>query len=245
MGEDVADQGSGDLRRVALYRVVGRLCARKATGALEIVDAVGTSRAFVLSGVLQGGRSARLKNPLGRILVKAGAITDAQLERALEVHNRTDKLIGQVILELGIIDGQTLDRAIADQSRQNLLSLFGLTEGRFEFAEGLVHLADFTAAPLAASHALYEGLRDHAPEGVLWPLLSGLAFAAVQLRDGELLRDLGAAEQMALRLLSEPRLLGDLARRVPLPPRALSALLGAADGLGVLEVLPAIKARLT
>jgi hypothetical protein len=95
--------------------------------------------------------------------------------------------------------------------------------------------------------ALFEGLRDNAPETTMQPMLARLAFAAVRLADGsqELIASLGAAEQMALRLLGEPRLLGDLARRVPVPSKALAALLGALEGLGVLEVHPALKAKAT
>jgi hypothetical protein len=235
----------GDLRRVPLFRVLGALCRRGVTGAVEIDDTVGLSRAFLLNGILQGARSARLKNPLGRILVLMGAITEAQLEQALEEHNRTDQLIGQVLRQQGLVSDEVLQQAVAAQSRQNLLSLFGLSEGRFQLHEGLVHLADFTPAPLDAALALYEGTREHATEAVTAPLLARLAFSAVKLAEAgrELLAPLGPAEQMALKLLHEPRLLGDLARRVPLPPRSLAAILATLDGLGLLESLPALKAK--
>ena len=57
----------------------------------------------------------------------------------------------------------------------------------------------------------------------------------------ELTDDLGPAEKMAVELMQEYCLTGDLARRVPLPPKALGSLLYALHEAGVLEIAPALK----
>jgi hypothetical protein len=215
----------------------------RATGVLEINDAIGTSRAFFSQGVPQGAKLVRLKNPLGRILVDEQLVSQAQLDQALAIHNKTDKLLGQVLMELGLLDQAALDKAMAIQSRLNLLSLFGAKDGRIEFQDGLVHLTDFIPAAISPLLALYTGVRDHAREEVTYPLLAKLAFEAVALGESAktLAAELPPAEQMAMRLLEVLRFTGDLARGVPLPPKSLGALLFALNELGGLQIAAAIN----
>ena len=56
---------------------------------------------------------------LGDFLVESGAITGKQLERALEYQERyageRHVLLGQALLEMGLIDRDTLDKAITTQ----------------------------------------------------------------------------------------------------------------------------------
>jgi hypothetical protein len=65
---------------------------------------------------------SKLKNehhsyPLGAILVSVGAITDAQLNRALAAQraSRSSKLLGELLVDLGCIKPQMLDHALTIQ----------------------------------------------------------------------------------------------------------------------------------
>ena len=240
---DPKAQIAADLREVPFAAAVSQLLRAHATGVLEIQDAIGTSRAFFLSGVPQGAKLSRLKNPIGRILVDEGALSDQQLDEALAVHNKTEKLLGQVLLDLKLIDSEVLKKAIESQSRLNFLALFATREGRMEFHEGLVNLTDFTPAPMSPLLALYQGVKEHAKEEVTYPLLAKLVFSAITLSPTakDLVAELPPAEQMVARLLEVYRFTGDLARSVPLPARALGALLFALHELGGLTVGPAIS----
>jgi len=234
---------SGDLRDLPFAIAFGRLVRAKATGVLEVHDAIGTSRAFYLNGVPQGARLSRLKNPIGRILIDERMVSEHELDEALAVHNKTDKLLGQVLLELELVNQEGLDQVMAIQSKLNCLALFATKEGRLEWQDGLVNLKDFTPAPMSPLLALYEGVKDFARDEVVHPLLAQLAFSAVCLSDDAqaLLAELPAAEQMAARLLEAFRFTGDLARSVPLAPKALAALLFALHELGGLKIAPAIN----
>jgi hypothetical protein len=234
---------SSDLRDLSFASAVGELVRADATGVLRVYDAIGTNRAFFREGKPQGARLSRLKNPIGRILVEEGTVSEADLDRALDVHNKTEKLLGQILIELEILDEDGLNRVMHKQSRLNFLTLFGNRDGRMEFDSGLVHLTDFTPAPMSPLMTLYEGTRDYARDEVTFPLLAQLAFAAVALSESAhpLLAELPPAEQMAARLLSAYRFTGDLARSVPLAPKALAALLFALDELGGLTIGPAVS----
>lgn len=234
---------SEDLRDLSFASAVGKVVRAGGTGALCVHDAIGTNRGFFLEGKPQGARLSRLKNPIGRILVEEGTVSEADLDRALDVHNKTDKLLGQILLELEILDEEGLHRVMQKQSRLNFLSLFGSRDGRIEFEGGLVHLTNFTSAPMSPLITLYEGIRDYAREEVAFPLLAQVAFSAVALSESAqpLIAELPPAEQMAARLLSAFRFTGDLARSVPLAPKALAALLFALNELGGLTIGPAVS----
>lgn len=232
-----------DLRDLSFASAAGQLFREKGTGVLLVHDAIGTSRAFFLDGKPQGARLSRLKNPIGHIIVERGHVTEEKLNEALELHNKSGKLLGQVLLEMQLVDEATLKSVMAIQSRLNFLTIFGNREGRLEFEEGLVNLTDFTPAPMSPLLALYEGIKDYAREEVTYDLLARMAFAAICLSDKAqpLLEELGPAEQMAARLLDAYRFTGDLARSVPLAPKALAALLFALNELGGLTIAPAIN----
>jgi hypothetical protein len=238
-----APKVSGDLRELPFAVAFARLVRHSATGMLEVHDAVGTSRAFFLEGVPQGARLSRLKNPIGRILIDEQMVSEEQLDTALAVHNKTKKVLGQVLLDLELVDRGSLDRVIGIQSSLNCMALFAAQDGRLDWRDGPGHLKDSTAAPMSPLLTLYEGLKNHARESITHPLLAELAFSAVCLSAAAqpLIAELPPAEQMAGRLLEAYRFTGDLARSVPLPPRALGALLFALHELGGLEVAPAIN----
>jgi len=236
-------QLTADLKELSFAAALARLSRTKATGALEILDAIGTNRAFLLNGIPQGAKLSRLKHPIGRILTTSGLLTEAQLNEALAMHNKTEKLLGQVLLELRLVSPEALRQAMETQSRQNLLTMFALTQGQMEFHEGLVYLTDFTPTPCPPLAILYEGTRDHTPAAILQPFLATLTFASVRLSEAAapLVAELPPAEQMALQLLLQAHFTGELARAVPLPPKALGALLYALHELGGLELGPALN----
>jgi hypothetical protein len=235
----------GTLATAPLCHLVGQVARRRLTGLLELAEGTIKHRIFFMKGVPQGSRTGRSFNQLGAILVQLGFIDATVLATALEARARSEKLIGQVLLDMKTIDQAQLDRAMKEQSRLNMMALFALEPTtKFELHEGMVHLADFTAGPMPALSAVYEGLRDFAPGALLESFTARLPFAAVRMVEPgpTLARDLGPAEQMVGRLLATFRTTGDLARRIPLPAKALGALLAAMHELGVLEIGPALRA---
>jgi hypothetical protein len=230
-------KNSGDLRDQPFAKLVANLARTQATGVLEVHDPIGVSRAFFVQGAPQGARLSRLKHPIGRILVEEDILSEDRLNEALAVHNRTDKLLGQILLEMKLLTEEQLSGVMARQSQLNFLSLFGTREGRFEFLSGLVHLTDFAPAPMQPLATLYLGVRDFARIEVTNETIADLAFNALKAKP-ELAAEasqLEPAEQMVAQLLTEPKLTGELARAVPLAPKALRALVFAFAQLDLVE----------
>ncbi len=235
MANDV--KNSGDLRDQPFAKLVAQLARTQATGVLEVHDPIGVSRAFFVQGAPQGARLSRLKHPIGRILVEENVLSEDRLNEALAVHNRTDKLLGQILLEMKLLTEEQLSGVMARQSQLNFLSLFGTREGRFEFLSGLVHLTDFAPAPMQPLATLYLGVRDYARIEVTNETVSEVAFSALKAKPALSAEaaQLEPAEQMAAQLLAEPKLTGELARALPLSPKALRALVFAFVQLDLVE----------
>lgn len=236
-------KNSGDLRDQPFAKLVAQLARTQATGVLEVHDPIGVSRAFFVQGAPQGARLSRLKHPIGRILVEEDILSEDRLNEALAVHNRTDKLLGQILLEMKLLTEDQLSGVMARQSQLNFLSLFGTREGRFEFLSGLVHLTDFAPAPMQPLATLYLGVRDYARIEVTNETISELAFLSLKAKPALSAEaaQLEPAEQMAASLLSEPKLTGEIARAVPLAPKALRALVFAFAQLDLVETVTPAK----
>ena len=130
--EDV-EELSGNLQDAGVSRLVGLLARRRATGALELETPTGTHRGFFLDGVPQGARLAGPAYPLGEILVEQGVLDAQSLQKALEIHHETGKLLGQILLEMQAISNASLDAARVTQSRRSFFYLFAFGTQTFLF----------------------------------------------------------------------------------------------------------------
>jgi type IV pilus assembly protein PilB len=83
--------------------------------------------------------------PLGERLVRAGVLTSEELEAALTEHSAKGTQLGETLLELGLIDEDTLLRHLAHQ--------FGLAGARLR--DGLVDPAAVRLLPRAKAEALH------------------------------------------------------------------------------------------
>jgi type IV pilus assembly protein PilB len=61
--------------------------------------------------------------PLGRILIKMGKVTRAQVSEALELQKKKRGPLGQLMIEMGFIDEQVVNRALAAQVGMETITL--------------------------------------------------------------------------------------------------------------------------
>ncbi len=231
----------GSVRDLPFAGATAFLAHRRATGVLELEDEHGINRAFFLDGHPQGAKLSQVRYPLGRVLATTGLVAEVPLANALEEQKESHKLLGQILVERQLIDDAQLQTAFEEQSRLGFLSLFGHANGRYQFHAGLVHLSDFTSAPMTPILAIYRGVRDFAPSDVYEPLLARVALASIALTavSPESLATLPDAERQAIKLLEQPTLSGIVARDCSLSPKAIASLIYALYSLGALRIGPA------
>jgi curved DNA-binding protein CbpA len=70
---------------------------------------------------------------LGEIMVGQGLLSQSDLERARQIVARTEHRMGEVLVELGVLNWERLGDALALQVRELLLQVISWTDGRYEF----------------------------------------------------------------------------------------------------------------
>lgn len=67
--------------------------------------------------------------PLGQVMVQAGLLTQAQLDRALEEQRRSGRPLGEILVEGGFVSGGAVANALAEQHGGLLRTEYGVAVG--------------------------------------------------------------------------------------------------------------------
>jgi len=123
----------GDLAEVPLAAVLLEVMNQRGTGVLTVAHDGGSSRVFFRGGVPVGAQSFTGFRPLGQILLAEGLIDVEQLGTSLAEMARTKKPQGEVLVELGLVTPERVDRALSQQQAAYLTEVAALASGRFQF----------------------------------------------------------------------------------------------------------------
>lgn len=135
----------GQIEEMGLGAVIQTLSLNRYRGTLRIEsDEAGNQFFFISEGEIVLVRQVQ-RDPvrLGDLLVRAGRVTHVQLEEALAEQKRVGKRLGEVLVDLGLVTPEDIDRVIRGRFEDEFLDLFLLDRGRFEFIFGLTPEALF------------------------------------------------------------------------------------------------------
>jgi hypothetical protein len=99
------------------------------------------------------------KDLLGKLLVRAELLTEAQLESALEKQRRTLTRLGDLLVQDGVLTRDRFEQVIQLQSTEALYDLFSVRSGSYQFTPGEVEADPEGMKPLRAEAVLMEGFR--------------------------------------------------------------------------------------
>ena len=220
---------------LALASALLQLASARETGVLEVcADAVRT-RIFLRDGAPVSAEGGSLRETLGRMLLRRGALAEADYVRVIE--RMTEKVManehqrmGEVLVQLGLLSGQEVHQALQAQVFEKVTACFQFTQASWSFSE-LDALPDelepFSLPPM--ERLVYAGLREAAPAEALaaWLAPHGatrprLARPAAAL---QALLQLDAAALRQLEKLDASRTLAQLAREDEQAPALLATLL--------------------
>ncbi len=123
----------GDLAQVPLAAVLLEVLNQRATGVLTVDQGQGASRVFLREGVPVGAQSFVGFKPLGQALLAAGLIDVDALGKSLAEMARAGRPQGEILVELGAVTEEQVQRALSEQQAGYLREIAGLTAGRFAF----------------------------------------------------------------------------------------------------------------
>lgn len=157
----LADFSVGDV-----LQLIGQ---QQKTGILTLTRHDGAEHAAVhfAKGQVVGveSRTRPVHDRIGMLLLRAHAITETQLKTALDVHKKTMRRVGDVLLHQGVIDQETLRTFVQLQKCETLYQLFTWHDGHFSFqATQVVHMP---TDAMRSESVLLEGFRQLDE----WPLI--------------------------------------------------------------------------
>jgi CheY-like chemotaxis protein len=153
---------SGDLSCISIAEVLQMLELQRQTGALSIASPSSEITLYIRDGMLDlaQGRGLPTSFRLGRFLVQLGALARADLARFLENRAESKRLIGEALVDQGLIDESNVKDALKEQTSELVYEVVGWKTGRFTFARDAT-CPEATLTPLALTPGaiVMEGFR--------------------------------------------------------------------------------------
>ncbi len=148
----------GDFGIADILQLIGH---QAKTGVLMLKDGdVHVDISFVDGNVVKAQQSLRDKaDLLGNIMVRARALQQSQLDEALEVQQRTQRRLGDILVETNAVDRSTLKEFARLQTTETIYRLFGWRAGTYEFVAEPVDYDEASYAPIRSENILMEGFR--------------------------------------------------------------------------------------
>jgi hypothetical protein len=140
----------GPLRELGIHDVFQLLDLSRKTGALTVTSALRDNQGTVYfdRGTVVFAAIRSNPHPLGELLLRAGKITDGDLDQARELQRRNPdgRRLGEILVESGAITRKELERQVRFQVEEVVFELMSWREGFFSFEE-----REVTDAPMEAN----------------------------------------------------------------------------------------------
>jgi len=160
----------GTLKVFSLTEIFQMLGLQRKTGILSVEGEDDSITISFLGGSVVAAESAarRLDNRLGNLLLRAGYVTQDQLDRVLAIQKETRQRMGFLLVREGLVEPAELREALRLQISRIVYSAFRWPDGRFHFTqEGTVEYDADHMAPVSTETVLMEAAQivDE------WPML--------------------------------------------------------------------------
>ena len=151
----------GNLQEFSLPNIFQLVKMSAKSGALTIRRDGESGRVFFRNGMITYAYSSPQLLPLGERLVKAGAISHAQLKQALAAQKKSAEgaRLGNILLEQGDLDRETLETAVREQIQDTAFNFFSWTDGEFEFGAGDSPPEEDILVEMSVETVIMEGCR--------------------------------------------------------------------------------------
>jgi curved DNA-binding protein CbpA len=169
------------------------------SGELGVQSAEGSRSVYFFKGRPVLVVESRTSEPLGRILLEAGVISQEEYDLSLMETARSGKKHGQVLVERGSINVEQLKGALDSQLRRKLNKIFFLKDATFVFKAGTDWLPEpgiYEQPRISTLSIIYHGIRNSMKDAALEE--------ALLIKDDTVVRLSGDFYSMSLSLPLEP-----------------------------------------
>ncbi|MEW6356695.1 MAG: PQQ-binding-like beta-propeller repeat protein [Planctomycetota bacterium] len=127
----------GELKDINLADIFQMVAMQQQEGTLVVSDGETKKWLYFSTGsvsLLSSGK--RRPTPLGQLLLRAGKITEKQLDEALSVWRRTGKRLGEVLCDFGLTTQEEIEVIVQEQIAEEIYDLLDWQGTSFEFVPG-------------------------------------------------------------------------------------------------------------
>jgi len=111
----------------------------KKSGVLKLSNNEEDVNIYLNQGVVIHASGSARETRLGRFLIRKGVIDESQLNEAIGISNQSGQALGKILINSGYITPQVLKKAIFNQTKELIFSLFLWKSGEFEYEECAVN----------------------------------------------------------------------------------------------------------
>ena len=177
-------EAPGDLSETPLAAVLLEALNVRATGVLEVAHGGGTSRLWFREGRPVGAQVFVGFRPLGRLLLQSGLIDVDALSRSLQRMAETRRPQGELLVEMGCVSREDVDRVLAEQQAGYFGLIAALDAGAFAF-EGSAPVPDWTrGSQLSPLRTIVDALEQPQAAALVVSALQPIATGGVRLAPG-------------------------------------------------------------
>ncbi len=150
---------TGNLLTLELSELLQWLAQGTKTGVLIIENKEIEKRIYFDRGTIVSSESSDSQEHLGHFLIGEGLIDKPTLDRALNLQQATQILLGKVLVTLGAITEKELSQVLQQKTQETIYELFNWPEGEFRFVPD--DLPEFPMVPmeLDVTNVVLEGMR--------------------------------------------------------------------------------------
>ncbi len=158
---------SGDLKTVSVADLLQFIGTSGKTGMLSVSrqkspvsGEVQKREIFFLKGNIIYATSFGSEDELlGKLILRKRRISKADLDRGLSLKKLSDKRLGTVLLEMGLLSRKEVVECLEYQIQEIIYNLFGWTSGEFIFLEGKLPSKDQITTQINTMNMVMEGSR--------------------------------------------------------------------------------------
>ena len=129
----------GPLKELGIHDVFQLLDLSRKTGVLRVTSQLRRNHGTIYfdRGTIVEAEIRSNPHPLGKMLVRSGKITEADLQRARDMQDGGDhRRLGEILIDLGVLTHRDVERQVRFQVEEVVFEIMGWREGYFSFNEG-------------------------------------------------------------------------------------------------------------
>jgi hypothetical protein len=200
---------SGNLRTMQLEELLQWLSLSQKTGTLEFAGDKHSKKIFFRDGLIVASASTRPEEYLGHFLVSHGMINEQTLSKAIELQEASGMLLGKILTTRGWLTDQDLHAMLRLKTEESIYDVFSWEEGDFQFVDGLLPESQMVPMALEVTGIIMEGVQRVDELRRIRKLIPNGNAIPVQIAEWNF-EDLNAGQRQILELVDDERTVEDI-----------------------------------